>query len=162
MNLTLHELLAYAHEEQDRWTRWFAQHGDAPLAFKTGGEAIPTVGALLKHTLGAQLWLAESLLDRPHTDWWTMPDSAPAPLLELGLTGKRILAEWLATASDADGARKILLPFPGGQFEASARKVAANALVHEIRHWAQVTMLVRQNGIAPPGEHDLMLSHALD
>jgi uncharacterized damage-inducible protein DinB len=34
----------------------------------------------------------------------------------------------------------------------------AHSLVHEIRHWAQIAVTVRQHELAPPGEHDLVFS----
>jgi uncharacterized damage-inducible protein DinB len=42
----------------------------------------------------------------------------------------------------------------------SARKLIAHILIHEIRHWAQIASIVRQNDLAPPGEHDLVFSPA--
>jgi len=46
--------------------------------------------------------------------------------------------------------------------EEQARWAVANALIHEVRHWAQAATIVREHGMAPPGDHDLILSHALD
>jgi uncharacterized damage-inducible protein DinB len=44
-----------------------------------------------------------------------------------------------------------------GLHAGSARKLIAHILV-QIRHWAQVAVTIRQHGLAPPGEHDLLFS----
>ena len=46
----------------------------------------------------------------------------------------------------------------GFRLEGPARKLNAHILVHEIRHWAQIAVTMRQHELAPPGEHDLVLS----
>jgi len=33
--------------------------------------------------------------------------------------------------------------------------------LHEVRHWAQIAAAVRMAGFAPPGDHDLFYSRAL-
>ena len=43
----------------------------------------------------------------------------------------------------------------------TARKLLFHVLIHEIRHWAQITLAVRLAGFEPPGEHDLIFSPAL-
>jgi uncharacterized damage-inducible protein DinB len=43
----------------------------------------------------------------------------------------------------------------------TARKLLFHVLIHEIRHWAQITLAVRLAGFEPPGEHDLVFSPAL-
>jgi uncharacterized damage-inducible protein DinB len=43
----------------------------------------------------------------------------------------------------------------------SRRKVAAHALLHSQRHWAQMATLARQAGYASPNRGDLIFSPAL-
>jgi hypothetical protein len=49
----------------------------------------------------------------------------------------------------------------GHHRSASTRKVILHALMHEVRHWAQIARLMRERGFAPPGGHDLLMSSAL-
>ena len=42
--------------------------------------------------------------------------------------------------------------------QGSARKSISHVLVHEIRHWAQVALAVRQRDMIPPADHDLLFS----
>jgi uncharacterized damage-inducible protein DinB len=48
------------------------------------------------------------------------------------------------------------------QIRATTRKIIVHVLMHEIRHWAQIARVVREHGMAPPGDHDLLLSDALE
>lgn len=160
MQLTIPELLDYFDEERNRWKRWFDGHGDAPLAFPLPGREIPNVGAIMQHALGAPLWFVERLEGRPVTEWWKSPASSAAELFDLGERASNELRQFVASASAEDW--NAILDHDGtGKHWVTARKAVANSLVHAIRHWAQVALVVRQNGIAPPGEHDLIFSAAL-
>ena len=46
----------------------------------------------------------------------------------------------------------------GFRLEGTARKLIGHIIVHEIRHWAQIAVTMRQHELAPPGEHDLVFS----
>ena len=43
----------------------------------------------------------------------------------------------------------------------TARKLLLHILIHEIRHWVQVTLALRNAGHEPPGNRDLFHSDAL-
>jgi uncharacterized damage-inducible protein DinB len=47
------------------------------------------------------------------------------------------------------------------QWPMTPRKLLFHILVHEIRHWAQISLAVRLAGLEPPGDHDLFFSRAL-
>ncbi|HWR53564.1 MAG TPA: DinB family protein [Bryobacteraceae bacterium] len=160
MQLTIPELLDYFDEERTRWQRWFGEHGDAPLAFPLPGAYIPDVRALVQHTLGAPLWFIERLEGRPVTEWWKAPASSIAELFALGERASNEVRQFVASAKPEDW--NAMLDHDGtGKHRATARKAVANSLIHAIRHWAQVALVVRQNGMAPPGDHDLIFSAAL-
>ena len=49
-----------------------------------------------------------------------------------------------------------------GRLTGSARKIVAHALVHGVRHWAQLATILRQQGRPTTGwQHDLLLSDAM-
>jgi uncharacterized damage-inducible protein DinB len=162
MNLTLGELLDYSEEERIRWRRWFGEHGGAPLAIALPGDRITSVAGLIQHMFGAQLWYAEMLAGSPVTDWWTAPLPTTAePLFRLGEEATRKMREYIAAAPPEDWSRIIELT-ADARFHITRRKAVANIVMHTIRHWGQVALVVRLNGMAPPGEHDLVFSRALD
>jgi len=162
MNLTLKELLAYTEEEQNRWQTWFEAHGDEPLQFSLAGDRMPTLGSMIQHALGTELWFAEYLSGAASTEWWTKSADNAAFLFELGREAKQKLGQFIEQMPAGDWARIVELKGGGHSFRVSVRKAVGNALIHEIRHWAQVASIVRQHGIAPPGNHDLILSQALE
>jgi uncharacterized damage-inducible protein DinB len=161
MNLTLRELLDYMQEEQARWLRWFAGHGDAPLAIQLSGELHQTLGAMLQHSLGSELWFAETFRGIPLTEWWKEPATSAA-LFRIAAQAKQSLRQLLDEAPPEEWSRVRELQGGGRSFSVTMRKAIANALMHEVRHWAQAAIVVREHGMAPPGDHDLILSHALE
>jgi uncharacterized damage-inducible protein DinB len=162
MNLTVDELLAYTAEERDRWERWFREHGEGALRFPLPGKPIDSLGLLLLHAMGAEWWFGEIIAGGPRTEWWKRPvETAPA-LFDFGREARGKLMGALERMPPEGWTRVLELQPAGAQMRVSVRKAVGNALVHEIRHFAQAAMLVRQNGIAPPGNHDLIFSAALE
>jgi uncharacterized damage-inducible protein DinB len=78
-------------------------------------------------------------------------------------SGRRDLEAWLASASQADLARQYTFEtISAGTLSASARKIVIHALVHGIRHWAQLATAVRQQGHPTNWMHDILMSDALE
>ena len=162
MNLTLLEFLHYAEEEQARWHEWFRKNGDDALRIPYPGDLHTSVDAALKHSFGSELWFAETIGGTPLTDWWSDPPDSYERLFTHGTRAKALIGLILERFTPEDWSRAVELKSPQVTLKVTARKALANALMHEIRHWAQVAVLVRQHGIAPPGSADLILSGALD
>ena len=58
-----------------------------------------------------------------------------------------------------------MIEFPtrsAGMQRATRRKVLAHALLHSIRHWAQVATLARAAGLPPAFAGDILASSALE
>jgi uncharacterized damage-inducible protein DinB len=45
--------------------------------------------------------------------------------------------------------------------QVTPRKILFHVFVHEIRHWAQISLAIRNSGLTPPGGQDLIFSSAL-
>jgi len=162
MNVTLKELLDYLEGEQAKWQQWFAAQGDEPLRIPLAGDRQPTLGALIQHALGTELWFAERLRETAFTEWWKQPADRAAELFHLGSMAKQAMRELIQRAGPEDWSRMVELTGQGQRIRVSARKAVANALIHELRHWAQVAALVRQQGMAPPGDHDLICAPVME
>jgi uncharacterized damage-inducible protein DinB len=160
MNLTIQELLSYTDEERAKWERWFAEHGDGPLAFSPDNAAHASVGALVLHMFGPELQYTEFMRgETALTDYAETAFDKAEALFAFGRRSREALRAWSAGASAEDWERRLE---PQEGVSVSARKIATHVLLHEIRHWAQVALVVRQHGLAPPGNHDLLFSTALD
>jgi len=80
---------------------------------------------------------------------------------EVGLTE----AEWfqgvqfLTDTSDEDLDKVLTFAtMTAGTVTANKHKIAANIFLHEIRHWAQIATVLRQNGFVDQWPHDMLLS----
>lgn len=165
MHLTIAELLDYTDEERAKWRDWFSTQGNDPLKIALGNETHPTIGALLLHIFWAELWYAywlrgepftlESEIVRQHKD---IPTDQAEAIFNFGQVARQSMRSFSGAAQPADWERSHEIEMMGLHMQGSARKLSAHILLHEIRHWAQVALAVRQHGIAPPGDHDLLFS----
>jgi uncharacterized damage-inducible protein DinB len=159
MRLSIEELIAYTDEERAKWEEWFAAHGDEPLKIRPSGDAHASVGALILHIFGPEMQYLQFLRDEDLTDYTNEPTSPAAELFAFGRRTRSLMRAWSRDAKEENWER---LYEPQDGVRVSARKITAHILTHEIRHWAQIAMLMRQNNLAPPGNHDLLFSKALD
>ncbi|MBX9602505.1 MAG: hypothetical protein K2X35_15975 [Bryobacteraceae bacterium] len=159
MNLTFAELLAHQDAEFSKWEAWLLEHGDAVLAFPLRNEQIPDLKSLLQHIVGVQLYFAELLAGKPITEWWKQPPADRDGLVRMG----RASLSMLRAQADAEQDWNRMVRVGEGEkgMQVSARKAFAQVLTHSMWHWAQVALLARMNGVAPPGKHDLILSNVL-
>ncbi|MBI1763878.1 MAG: hypothetical protein HYR56_20835 [Acidobacteria bacterium] len=165
MQLTIAELLAYTDEERAKWQRWFAAHGDEPLKLALAGETHTSLGALIMHIFWAEgfyaYWLRGEVLSQDSTvvkENQARPNDQAAAVFGLGEITRAAMRAFTGSASAEDWERAYELAVPELHFQGSARKLIAHILIHEIRHWAQVAIIIRQNGLTPPGDHDLVFS----
>lgn len=161
MRLSVEELIGYTDEERAKWEAWFASRGDAALALPMrAGEAHASVGAFVLHIFGPELQYVEFLRGGNElTDYTNVPADRAAELFDFGRRGRALLRAFVAGAGPDEWSRVVE---PREDFPVTARKIVAHVLMHEIRHWAQVALAVRQHGLAPPGDHDLLFSGALE
>lgn len=164
MHLTIDELLAYTDEERAKWETWFQTHGNEPLKLAVPMDVHPTIGALIVHCFWAELfyahWMRDDILTEERMKKLSEsfdPDIADQ-LFAFGGDARRALREAVRGYAEQDWGRTHTVEGRGMHLEGPARKLIAHILVHEIRHWAQVAVSVRQHGLAPPGEHDLLFS----
>lgn len=103
-------------------------------------------------------WLHEDIL-RADTVWSTMPTLAAvgdsfadvplAVLLDYWQSVERSTLEYLASLSEPELKRVVTVhDAPDDRFTVDA--ILWHFLIHEMRHTAQIAMLLRMQGIAPP------------
>ena len=167
MHLTIAELFAYTDEERAKWQQWFSTQGNEPLKIALNNKTHPSVGALILHCFWAELFYTYLMRDEaltPESEVAKQNKDLPADEAEkifaFGLFARQQMRAFTdaATPDDWEGVHEV----KAGNLtiRGSARKLIAHILIHEIRHWAQIVSLVRQNDLAPPGEHDLVFSPA--
>ena len=161
--LTFRELLSYTAGETERWHRWLAAQPPAVLDLPIGEGRIATVRGLIHHIALVERRYADRLLGDPVTTYESVPDDSVEALFAAFADGRRKLERYLASASDEDLAQHLEFEtLSAGKQAASARKIVAHALMHGIRHWAQLATLLRQGGYRTDWAHDLLMSDALE
>ena len=167
MHLTIRELLDYTDEERDKWRRWTEERGGGPLKLPLAGETHTSVGALILHVFWAEMYYArwmrgevltpESELARENKD---LSGDDAGRLFDFGRRARREMRDFADAAGAAEWEKTYEVESGGFRLRGTARKLIAHILVHEVRHWAQAAVVVRQAGLAPPGDHDLCFSES--
>lgn len=160
--ITLAELLAWNDEASTFWKK----HLDAnpvllELTCDIGGTA--SVQGFVRHIWGVELRWAQRLAGQPPMDREKMPTGPLEALFGLHIDAVGIFRTLLSDGSQ-NWEETMTLEFPQITPEkriVSRRKVAAHALFHSQRHWAQLATLVRASGFPSGFFGDILLSSAL-
>jgi uncharacterized damage-inducible protein DinB len=144
--LTGEELMKWVEHTTDSWQALLNEQPQI-LAFPCDIRETTNVGQLLQHIVAVELRFAERLLDQPQTGYDAIPyDSAEALLathtraMDLYRPLLAQSAEWWNTVID-------VVTRSAGTFRVSRRTVLVHALMHSIRHYAQLATLVRTHGV---------------
>ena len=155
------ELLRYSNDERDKWRRWFAAHAaaiDAPL--QAGGR-FPTAGKLIDHIFLVERRHLQRLAGEPLATATGLTGNNAPPLFDYGASVRREFEQYAAELGEDDAETVRMLEVRERQWPTTPRKLLFHVLLHEIRHWSQIALAVRQAGFDPPGDHDLFFSGAL-
>jgi uncharacterized damage-inducible protein DinB len=157
--LTFRELLGYTDEETRRWEAWFRGQPPAVLHAPMGEGRWPTVGELAFHVFVVERRYAERLLGEEVTPYEGLPHATLDELFGVYRTAREKLERWIAAAPAEEYAEVMTFQtITAGTLTASKRKIVAHALLHGIRHWAQIATALRQAGHPGPGGHDILMT----
>jgi uncharacterized damage-inducible protein DinB len=167
MHVTIDELMHFTDEERAKWERWFSVHGNGPLTLRLAGGTHATVGALMMHMFRPERRYVQRMRGELLTESRSVPTDRWEDILTFGHETRQGLRQFVAEATPEDWGHIhefALRPNARQQYQvrATTRKIIVHVLMHEIRHWAQIARVVREHGMAPPGDHDLLLSDALE
>ena len=161
LDLSYAELLRYTSDEREKWRRWLQSHPEAmDVTLQPGGQ-IPTVGKLIDHVFLIERRHLQRLTGDPVAKSTGLTGNNAPPLFDYGASVRRELEQFVGDL-DADVADELrTFVVLERQCSMTSRKLLFHILIHEIRHWAQITLAVRLAGHEPPGDHDLFFSNAL-
>jgi uncharacterized damage-inducible protein DinB len=161
--LSFDELRAYNEEERAKWDAWFQRHDhsvfDLPLQSGAGG-TFSTVWSLVDHIMNVE----KRHLQRLRSEY-PLPETTGVPAGEWAAIyafAHAVRAELIATVealSDVDVPRPMQIL--GTTRMVTPRKILFHVLLHEARHWAQISLALRNAGLEPPPDQDLVFSSAL-
>ncbi|MGC2324818.1 MAG: DinB family protein [Terriglobales bacterium] len=160
--LSFPELLRFNEQETDRWHQFLGKQGPTVLEVTVDLAGGGTVRDLLLHMFAVELKYAERLSGGQITQPFELPNRTVDEIFNIATTAHEKISGYLQTASEADLNRKITFPtLSAGEQTATRRKVLGHALVHSLRHWAQLTTEMRRRGYKADWHHDFLFTDAL-
>jgi uncharacterized damage-inducible protein DinB len=160
--ITLEELLADNEAATEKWKVWFAANPaalDVPCSIYNSG----TVRGLLKHIFAVELRHSQRLNGGEVTAYDAIPVGSLDELMAIHAQAIQNLRKFLSTASDSALLEVIpLQTVSAGTLRASRRKLFAHILLHSMRHWAQLSSLLREAGYKTDWAKDFLFSEALE
>jgi len=159
--LSFGELLDYASEETNHWRDWFRKNPgvlESPCDI-AGGK---TVRDVVLHIAAVQMRYAERLLNQPITEFSELESTSAEDLFTLAHKSAEDLRSFAVAANDADWDGSLTFPTrSAGTLTASRRKIFVHALLHSLRHWAQLAAYLRQQGHKQDWQHDFIFSSVI-
>jgi len=120
------------------------------------------VREFLLHIFAVELRYAERLAGSPVTEYESLPTGSVRDLFAIGEKARGLYRQYLAGATDEDLASVQEFPTrTAGVLRASKRKMFAHAMLHGVRHWAQLATALRQKGHGTDWGHDFLFSDVM-
>ena len=155
-------IAAYVDHETAHWREWFEAAPADVLDLPLGPNGDGTIRTLVKHIFAVELRYAQRLSGDAVSAYEDLPDNTIDDLWSIHATASSLMARYLGGADDAaldhvlvSDTRKL------GRIESRARTVVLHSWIHGIRHWAQIALVLRQNGHGGLWEHDWLLNPAV-
>lgn len=159
--LSFGELLDYCADETQRWGGWFKEN-PAALDLPSDIAGTKSVREVVLHIVAVQMRYAERLLNLPITEYESLAGKSADELFALGHKSFEDLRSFAVAANDPDWDGQLTFPTrSGGTLTASRRKIFIHALLHGVRHWAQLSTYLRQQGYKQDWQHDFIFSNVL-
>ena len=160
--LSFAEMLDANERETTQWQSWFERRPRELLDLPLGIAMAKDVREFLLHIFAVELRYAERLTDSAITEYEAIPTGSVRDLFSVGEKARGLYREFLSRATDADLA--TVMEFPtrtAGVLRASRRKMFAHAMLHGVRHWAQLATALREKGHGTDWGHDFLFSDVM-
>ena len=161
LTLTFAELVQYTNDERDKWRTWFMAHPEATDVPMQAAARYATVGKLIDHIFLVERRHLQRLMELPLADRTGLTGNNAPPLFDYGASVRRELEQYVADLDEDVADQPRVFEVRAQQWPMTPRKLLFHILLHELRHWAQIALAVRNAGLEPPGDHDLFYSRAL-
>jgi uncharacterized damage-inducible protein DinB len=159
--LSFGELLDYCAEENNHWRDFFKK---TPAAYELPCDIAGTknVREVVLHIVAVQMRYAERLLNQPITEYDSLASKPGEELFSLSHKSLEDLRSFAVAANDPDWDGTLTFPTrSAGELTASRRKIFIHALMHGVRHWAQLSTYLRQKGYKQDWAHDFIFSSVM-
>ena len=154
-NLTAEEVLAWLEKTSAGW-RELLQQNPTLLNAPCDIAGNKTVGGLLQHIVAVELRYAERLAGLPATDYANVPYDSAAAIYATHDRAIQLYRQEILR--DLDWNERIeFVTRSMGPARASRKAVLFHAMLHSIRHYAQLATLVRLQGVKPHWAMDYLM-----
>jgi uncharacterized damage-inducible protein DinB len=157
------DLLSANEAETQKWRKWFDSQPAAVLDVPLSIALAKNVREFLLHIFAVELRYAERLAGLPITEYETLPTGSVAELFGVGERARTMYRDYLAKVSDDDLA--VVMEFPtrtAGIIRSSKRKMFVHAMLHSVRHWAQLATALRGAGYTTNWGKDFLYSPVME
>jgi uncharacterized damage-inducible protein DinB len=154
-------LFAYAQEESRKWEQWFKQNPDA-FNVKVDVADVGNARGMLHHIFWVEQLYVSRMLKEPTPTPDQNPREPDSALFDVGKKARERLREIVAQKNDSALDQTVtFMTRLSGEVTASYRKCITHALLHSVRHWAQLATALRQAGFKQSWPHDFLQSSAM-
>lgn len=154
--LTAEEVLRWNESTSAVWRKFFIEHPEL-LAASCDIAQTSTVAQLLQHIVAAEVRYAERLAGAPQTEYEQIPYDSVESIYATHDRAVTLFRQALAAVPDWEQVIEYKTR-SRGVLRSSMKTILFHALLHGVRHYAQLGTLVRQHGhaIEVPGDYLFM------
>jgi uncharacterized damage-inducible protein DinB len=153
--LTAQEMIAWNEKTSNGWRHFLTGHPEL-LSLPCDIAGVKTVAELLQHIVAVELRYAQRLANLPASDYANIPTDSVESIYGIHDSAFAIFRDLLASDIDWNASLEFSTRSMGPA--RSARKtILFHALLHGIRHYAQLATMARKNGIKPDWPMDYLL-----
>jgi uncharacterized damage-inducible protein DinB len=153
--LSAGEVLNWLDATSSKWRALIEEHPEI-LSMPCDVIGVTTVAGLLQHIVAVELRYAEQLSGLPPTVYAQIPFDSAAAIYATHDRAVTMLRGLLAGDTDWDGKFEFVTRSMGPA-RSARMTVLFHAMLHAIRHYAQLATLVRQHGIKPGWSMDYLM-----
>jgi uncharacterized damage-inducible protein DinB len=153
--LSAGDLLAWLEKTSNGWRQLFTTNPEL-LAIPCDIMAVQTVAQLVQHIVAVELRYAERLSELPATDYANIPFESAESLYATHDRAIALYRELLASDIDWNSQMEFTTRAMGPA-RCMRKTVLFHAILHGVRHYAQLATIVRQHGIKPGWGMDYLL-----
>lgn len=156
--LTAQDTLAWYETTSGNWRRFLSEN-PAILAISCDIANAKTVAEFMQHIVAVELRWAERIARIPETPFEQVPSDSVEALYATHDRATQIFKRALTANHDWNETIEFQTRSLG-PFRASLKTIYFHALLHSIRHYAQLGTLVRQHGYKPTWLGDYLMMGA--
>jgi uncharacterized damage-inducible protein DinB len=157
------DLLDWNESEAKKWRGWFEAQPASVLDVPIRVAGTKNVREFLLHIFAVELRYAQRLNGEEISSYESLPQGNIVDLFSIGERARAGYRKYLSHATDDD--LKTVLEIPtrsAGTLRASNRKIFAHAMLHSVRHLAQLATALREAGYEAKWGKDFLFSEVME